>query len=246
MPPNPLFPVPLFPISHPFIVTHKSLVFLVTFMYIVSMKKTKPNVAILCRVSTDSQETSRQTLELKKLCQEKDWNVVAIIENKESGMKKSLEGLKEVRSLASAGKIQKVVVSEISRIARRLSVVSKFVEDMEELKVSVFWQNQGLETLLENGERNGVANMFLAAFAEIARNERETTIKRIRSGLEAAKAKGKKLGRPLNTTKSTEQFLLDHKGIVKRLNANLTIRDIARLEEASFSTIMKVKKIIFK
>ncbi len=208
------------------------------------MNKKVPNVAILCRVSTEEQDTSRQVSELKALCYEKGWNVVAVIENQESGMKRSLAGLETVKELARKGKIQKVVVSEISRIARRLSVVSKFVEEMEDLKVSIFWQNQGLETLQENGERNGVANIFLAAFAEIARNEREMTVKRIRSGLASAREKGKVLGRPKNSLKSPQQFLSDHRGIVRRLKEKQAIRDIARLERCSFSTIYKVKNVL--
>lgn len=208
------------------------------------MNKNGSNVAILCRVSTEEQDTSRQVSELKAVCHEKGWNVVAVVENKESGMKRSLAGLETVKELARKGKIHKVVVSEVSRIARRLSVVSKFVEEMEDLKVSIFWQNQGLETLQENGERNGVANIFLAAFAEIARNEREMTVKRIRSGLASAKEKGKVLGRPKNSLKSPQQFLSDHRGIVRRLKEKQAIRDIARLERCSFSTIYKVKNVL--
>lgn len=208
------------------------------------MNKKVPKVAILCRVSTEEQDTSRQVSELKALCHEKGWNVVAVVENQESGMKRSLAGLETVKELARKGKIQKVVVSEISRIARRLSVVSKFVEEMEDLKVSIFWQNQGLETLQENGERNGVANIFLAAFAEIARNEREMTVKRIRSGLASAREKGKVLGRPKNSLKSPQHFLSDHRGIVRRLKEKQAIRDIARLERCSFSTIYKVKNVL--
>lgn len=217
---------------------------MVTWFYYLSMNKKVPKVAILCRVSTEEQDTSRQVSELKALCHEKGWNVVAVVENKESGMKRSLTGLETVKELARKGKIQKVVVSEISRIARRLSVVSKFVEEMEDLKVSIFWQNQGLETLQENGERNGVANIFLAAFAEIARNEREMTVKRIRSGLASAKEKGKALGRPKGSMKSSQQFLSDHRGIVRRLKEKQAIRDIARLERCSFSTIYKVKNVL--
>lgn len=199
---------------------------------------------ILCRVSTEEQDTSRQVSELKTLCHEKGWNVVAVVENKESGMKRSLAGLEAVKELARKGKIQKVVVSEISRIARRLSVVSKFVEEMEDLKVSIFWQNQGLETLQENGERNGVANIFLAAFAEIARNEREMTVKRIRSGLASAREKGKVLGRPKGSVQLTEDFLSKHKGIIRRVQDGLSFRDISKLEKCSFSTIKKIKAIL--
>lgn len=45
-----------------------------------SMNKKVSDVAILCRVSTEEQDTSRQVSELKALCHEKGWNVVAVVE----------------------------------------------------------------------------------------------------------------------------------------------------------------------
>lgn len=203
-----------------------------------------PRVAILCRVSTDGQDTSRQVSELKALCQEKGWNVVAVVENKESGMKKALVGLETVKELARRGEIQKVVVSEISRIARRLSVVSKFVEEMEELKVSVFWQNRGLETLFPNGDINPHAYEVLAIETITFYKEAQYSKSRIRSGLASARAKGKILGRPKGACKSSQRFLADHRGIFKRLERGESIREISRSEACSFGTIYKAKKIL--
>lgn len=210
------------------------------------MSQKSPNVVILCRVSTKEQDTKRQVVELKEVCAQKGWDVVAVVENKESGMKRSLTGLDEVRKLARAGKIQKVVVSEVSRIARRLSVVAQFVEEMEDLKISIYWNALGMETLEANGVRNGVTNMLLATYAEIGRNEREMTIQRIRSGLEAARQKGKILGRPKGSVQLTKDFLSKHKGIVRRVQDGLSFRDISKLEKCSFGTIKKVKTLLLE
>src|SRR5207248_9069139 len=55
--------------------------------------------------------------------------------------------------LALEGKIKKVLVHEVSRIARRNSVAHRFVETLEECGVSLYWHAQSIETLLSSGKR---------------------------------------------------------------------------------------------
>jgi DNA invertase Pin-like site-specific DNA recombinase len=150
-------------------------------------------VAILVRVSTVRQETSRQITELRAHAEAKGWNVVAVCGAfAVSGRADESErhGLHDVEELARAGKIKKVLVHEVSRLARRNSIVHKFVETLEELGVSLYWHAQGVETLLPSGKRNPSAAVMLALLAEMARNETETLRTRIMSRLEEARRKG--------------------------------------------------------
>jgi len=101
-------------------------------------------------------------------------------------------GLKRVEELAEAGEVKKVLVHEVSRLARKNSIVHRFVEHLEELGVSLYWHAQGVETLMASGKRNPAASIMLALLAEMARNEVETLSTRIKSGLEEAKRKGRK------------------------------------------------------
>lgn len=96
---------------------------------------------------------------------------------------------------------------EVSHLARRNSIAHAFVETLEELKVSLYWHQQGIETLLPNGKRNPAAAIMFALLAEMARAEREILSERIKSGLNEAKRKGRKLGRPAGSTDSPEEFL---------------------------------------
>ena len=81
-------------------------------------------VAILVRVSTSKQETSRQVSELKQYAKSKGYAVVEVCQETISGQANDDDrhGLRRVEDLAAAGKIKKVLVHEISRIARRNSV----------------------------------------------------------------------------------------------------------------------------
>jgi DNA invertase Pin-like site-specific DNA recombinase len=86
-----------------------------------------------------------------------------------------------------------------SRLARRNSIAHGFVETLEALNVSLYWRQQGIETLLPNGKRNPAAGIMFALLSEMARAERETLSERIKSGLAEARRKGRKLGRPANS-----------------------------------------------
>ncbi len=207
------------------------------------MSKAKTPVAILVRVSTIKQETARQVSELRAYAQNKKYNVVAVCHETISGSAENGErhGLRRVEELARTGKIKKVLVHEISRLARRNSVAHQFVETLEDCGVSLYWHAQGIETLLPNGKRNPAAGIMLALLAEMARNETETLRERINSGLAEARRKGVKLGRPNGTTLSRDHFLRKHKDIVRLLKADHSIRNTAKIVGKGASTVQRVK-----
>ena len=205
--------------------------------------KTVP-VAILARVSTDKQNTARQIQELEQVAAENGWDVVEVIETAGlSGNAKDGDrhDLSRVRALAAEKKIRKVLVHEVSRLARRNSTAHKFLEEMEALGVSLYWHSQRIETLLYNGKRNPAASLMFSLLAEMARSERETLVERINSGLDKARREGKKLGRPAGSTLSPKKFLANHRDVMKQLRAGHSIRNTAKITGKSVSTVQRVK-----
>lgn len=224
----------------------KTFVYLNTASHVEQMEASTVSVpvAILVRVSTAKQETTRQITELKDLANSKGWRVVAVCE--EAGIsgranEQERHGLLEIEELARTGKIKKVLVHEVSRLARRNSLVHKFVETMEELGVSLYWHAQGVETLMSNGKRNPAASIMLALLAEIARSEVETLSNRIKSGLSEARRKGLKLGRPTGSTMDGSQRLSKHRDIVRLLRAGQSVRNTAKILGKGASTVQRVK-----
>ena len=206
--------------------------------------ETKPTpVAIIVRVSTTKQETTRQINDLKALAEGKGWQVVEVCKETISGSA-ALEdraGLMRALELAQAGKIKKVVVHEVSRVARRSSVAHSFVEALEACGVSLYWHSQTIETLLPSGKRNPAAGIMLALLAEMARAERDTLRERINSGLAEARRKGVKLGRPDGSTYDKAKLLDLHKDIVKQLRTGQSVRNTAKITGKGASTVQRVK-----
>jgi DNA invertase Pin-like site-specific DNA recombinase len=201
-------------------------------------------VAILVRVSTAKQETARQVSELKAHAASKGWEVVAVCE--ELGVSGRADeadrhGLQAALKLAHEGKVQKVLVHEVSRLARRNSIVHRFVESLEEVGVSLYWHQQGVETLLTSGKRNPAASVMLALLAEMARNETETLRERINSGLAEARRQGRKLGRPEGTGLDASDLLEKHKDVVRNLKAGQSVRHTAKITGKGASTVQRVK-----
>ncbi len=207
------------------------------------MRKTKVPVAILVRVSTVKQETSRQISELRTYAASKGYEIVEICQETVSGNANGDErhGLRRAEALAIEGKVKKVLVHEISRLARRNSVAHHFVETLEECGVSLYWHAQGIETLLPNGKRNPAAGIMLALLAEMARSEVELLRERINSGLREARRKGVKLGRPKGTTLDRKIFLQKHKDVLRQLKAGQSVRNAAKITGRGVSTVQRVK-----
>ena len=207
------------------------------------MSPAKLPVAILVRVSTLKQENDRQISELQAYAASKGFEVVEVCEEKVSGNADEIDrhGLHRAEELARAGTIKKVLVHEVSRLARRNSIAHGFIETLETLGVSLYWHQQGIETLLPNGKRNPAAGIMFALLAEMARAERETLSERIRSGLEEARRKGRKLGRPEGSTASTKELLSKHADIVRKLKEGHSVRNTAKITAKGSSTVQRVK-----
>ena len=207
------------------------------------LTNSKIPVLILVRVSTNRQETDRQVSDLTNYAAQKGYNVVEICQETVSGraLESERQGLARAKELAIRGAVKKVLVHEISRLARKSSIVHKFVETLEECGVSLYWHAQGFETLLENGKRNPSAAIMLAILAETARSEIETLVERIKSGLAEARRKGKALGRPMGSSLTSDALLQRHTDIVRQLRAGQSIRNCAKITGKGNSTVQRVK-----
>lgn len=202
-------------------------------------------VAILVRVSTVKQETDRQVSELTAHAESKGYEVIELCKETVSGRANESErhGLNRAEELAVSGKVKKILVHEISRLARKNSIAHKFVETLEDHGVSLYWHAQGIETLLPNGKRNPAAGIMLALLAEMARSEVEILRERINSGLDEARRKGVKLGRPQGSKLNREVLLQNHRDIVRQLKDGQSVRNTAKITGKGISTVQRVKKL---
>ncbi len=209
------------------------------------MSKPPIPAVILVRVSTVKQDTDRQVTELRAVATSRGWEVVEVLEETVSGRAEESErsGLHRTEDLARTGKIKKVLVHEVSRVARRVSLVHSFVEMLESYGVSLYWHAQAIETLLPSGKRNPAAGIMLAVLAEMARAETETLRERINSGLAEARRQGVTLGRPKGSGITTRAFLGKHRDVAKLLRDGQSIRNVAKITGKGISTVQRVKAV---
>lgn len=195
---------------------------------------------ILARISTPRQDNARQVSDLKEAAQENGWTVVEVLEEVSSGNADlaSRPALQRILAMAKAGEIDRVAVSEVSRLSRRPTTMHDFMDALESHKVSLYWHAQRVETLLPDGRRNPSAAIMLALLAEMARAERDTLIERINSGLRAAREKGVRLGRPPGWKRPARER---HTKAAGDLEAGQTVEQVAAAHGLNVRTVWRIK-----
>jgi len=195
-------------------------------------------VAIYTRVSKadGSQTVARQINDLRKFCQEKRWDIVEEIQEQISGRRTKREGTQRLINLARGNHIKKVVVHEVSRLGRNLADVAGLVELLAFEKCSVYDYKTRMETLDKHNNKTIFFNIVLPIFAGIAQQWFDDHSYRIKSGLNEARRKGKKIGRP-----KAKKIKHEDK-IVGLLSNGFSIRRAAVEAGVSDKTVKRVKK----
>ena len=146
--------------------------------------------AIYCRVSTADQSCERQEHDLSAFARRAGYDVVGVFKDTGSGTKLDRIERKKVLALAQTRQINAVLVTELSRWGRSTIDLLNTLRQLESWKVSVIAMN-GMAFDLSSPYGRMLAT-FLSGIAEF---ERDLISERVKSGLAAAKARGKKLGR---------------------------------------------------
>ena len=195
-----------------------------------------------CSTTEKKQDVQRQVQELQEKYKNQ-FDIVEVYSYYESGTKNQSQN-KEILKLVQDKGIQNIIVSEISRIARRVIKVLEFVEAANEEKVNIIIDNYNLQTLTPEKEVNQMVHMMLTFGASFAQMELDSTMKRMNSGRKKYIKEGGKLGRKEGTKETPSEFLAKHKDVVKHLKAGQSIRNTMTLTNKSTGTVQKVKKLM--
>lgn len=206
------------------------------------------NVVLLCRVSTNTQDYTRQINELTDYCNKMGWEIVKVFANKISGAKKK-EERKEIIDLidfVKTGEVDKVVCLEISRLGRNTLEALKVIQLLNENGICLHVKNYNLETIT-NGKVNPVTSLICTILLEVASMERLTIAERMTSGrnqyIARCKSEGVKMGRPNTYRKSDDAMREQYAKEISLLKKGVSLRNIHAITGTSVMTIRKVKSL---
>ena len=148
-------------------------------------------VVLYGRVSTAEQNAAMQMDELRAYCARRRWDVVEeFIDSGISGSKESRPALNRLLASAKLRRFDAVLVYRYDRFARSLRQLVNALAEFDALGIHFVSLHEGVDTSTPNGR------LVFGIFASIAEFERELIRGRVRSGIAAARARGKRLGRP--------------------------------------------------
>jgi len=158
------------------------------------------HVALYARVSTDRQDHERQIRDLEEFV-DKEYPDASVERFADIISGTNDEGGAEYRRLREAiadGGIEVVVVHELSRLSRLGGgEIHNFLQHALEHETSVRELEVGLEIDVDDSMVDqAVSQMIAGLMGDLARIEQTQKVRRIQSGIDAAKEAGKWTGRP--------------------------------------------------
>jgi len=144
------------------------------------------------RVSTEQQSMENQKHRLLEYAQNNKMIIDEFIELEISSKKAQKDRLlDEVFKKLKNGDI--FICTELSRLGRNMLEILNLIEKFNSLGIKLIFTNQ---PELSTNKNEALSSLLLAIYGYFAQTEREIISQRTKQGLEAAKASGKKLGRP--------------------------------------------------
>jgi DNA invertase Pin-like site-specific DNA recombinase len=164
--------------------------------------------ALYARVSTHvGQNPEVQLAELRQYCQRRGWEITGeFVDIGISGAKERRPELDRLLAECKNRRVDAVVVYRYDRFARSLRQLVNALCEFDALGIQFVSLYEGVDTSTPNGR------LVFGIFASIAEFERELIRERVRSGIAAARARGKILGRPRITVDTSKVAALRAQG----------------------------------
>jgi DNA invertase Pin-like site-specific DNA recombinase len=178
-------------------------------------------VAIYARVSTDKQTCENQLKELRSIAERMQYIIVdEFIDEGISGATSSRPALDALLKSATQRRFDMVMCWSIDRLGRSLQNLIEILNELQSLKVDLFFMQQGLDTSTSAGR------MMFSIFGALAEFERNLIRERVIAGQQRAISQGVKMGRPtkMNDGMKNAIKLLRERGIgIKQIARELKI-----------------------
>jgi putative DNA-invertase from lambdoid prophage Rac len=162
------------------------------------------------------------------------YEIVGVWKETASGVKLDRAERKKVMALAQTRKIDAILVTELSRWGRSTIDLVHTLQALQAWNVSLIAQT-GLQFDLATPQ----GKMMASVMAALAEFERDLIQERIRSGIAAAKARGRTFGRRHGQRPKSEKLAPQ---VLQMIEDGLSYRAIAKRLNISKNTVMEIVK----
>ena len=204
------------------------------------------NVVTYLRVSTSEQNSERQLINLREIAEQKSWTVVRNFTEKISGTTKANDRREysEMLKYLEKNGIKLVMISEISRLGRKVTDILNTIEALHDKGIALYIQQFNMLSL-ESGKENPTVKLLCQMMSIGAEMENNLRKERQREGVALAKLQNKYAGRKEGAKASREKVLEKYCDVVDLIQkSELSIRRIASISKRSINTVRKVKELL--
>ena len=186
-----------------------------------------------CSTNESKQDINRQIKELKAAGADE---VVFEYEHGDSKTKKELQML---LALSKAG--DTIITTEVSRLSRSTQQLCELIETIREKKLRLIIIGS-IAIDCRKGMVDPMSEAFLQMAGVFSQLELAMIRARVKSGMENAKAKGKRIGRPTTTKEDIPAVFFKHYAIF--MEGKMNVSELARICGLSRPTVYKYLKMM--
>ena len=186
-----------------------------------------------CSTSEDKQDINRQIRELKAAGAEE---IIFEYEHGDAKLKQNLQLL-----LDSAQEQDTIITTEVSRLSRSTQQLCGIIETIKQKRLRLIIVGS-ITVDCRDGQIDPMSQAFIQMSAVFAELELSIIRARVRSGMDNAKAKGKKIGRPSTTKKDIPAAFYRHYPTF--IAGQLNISELARVCGLSRPTVYKYLQLL--
>lgn len=146
------------------------------------------------RVSTNDQKTDRQRQALNEYFEENNLNICAVFEDKASGKDFERRQYQALKQIVNSG--DTIIIKELDRLGRNYEEIKRELSYFQGANVKVRILDLPVLDVNDDTLSTLLNNLMIELLSYIAQKEREKIQSRVKEGLNNAKSKGIKLGRP--------------------------------------------------
>ena len=186
-----------------------------------------------CSTNEELQDINRQVRELLQL----GVPHTNIYREYESGMKTNRVELNRLINTVKSG--DTIISTEVSRITRSTKQLCEIIEFAKDRHIKLVLGTFVVDCTKELDPMTEGMLKMMGVFSELERN---MISQRVKSGMQNAKAKGRKIGRPATTAEDIPSVFYKHYPKYKKGEINKA--EFSRLCELSYPTIYKYLKFV--